>query len=138
MTTTKTGTAPTEKNPTGITNYDIGGFARLPEWQKLAQALKAVAVASGAHRWGDTQRALVEAVAHLARGVGFMDRCEECDEGLDESDARPDTSAAQYATTVENGGISGRYRCAEGHEWTRTHRLDFPLYYTVTTEGTPR
>ena len=117
----------TQINPTGITNYDIAPWAHLPEWQALSQALNAVALAANDARIDGGQGALVAAVGHLARGVGFMDCCQQCDHLPDGIDGEfHDPSTAPYATTIERGWLRGRYRCAAGHEWTCGYALNFP------------
>ncbi len=55
-----------EGNPTGITNYNIEAWARLPEWQALSQALNAVALAAGRKQIGN-QDDLAAAVGHSGR-----------------------------------------------------------------------
>jgi hypothetical protein len=125
-------TTVTNDNPTGITNYNIHKFALLPEWQQLAQALNNVALAANAAKIGTGgQDELVEAVGHLARGVGFMDCCPECERFADinDIDTFVDTIAAPYATTVEDGWLRGRYRCANGHEWTCGYALNIHLWF---------
>lgn len=114
-------------NPTGITNYDISRFAALPEWQHLAQALNMVALAGNAAGIGGGQDALVDAVGHLARGVAFMDCCPKCERITD--DTIVDTGAAPFATDIDGHWIRGRYRCAQGHQWTCNHTLTFPALF---------
>lgn len=119
-------TARTKNNPLGLSDYDIGQFAVLPEWQKLAQALNYFALAanhSGVLIPGG-QDALVEAVSHLARGIGYMDCCNVCERGT--SDDWVDTSAAPYRTRIEGGSVCGYYRCGAGHEWICWYSLRLP------------
>lgn len=119
----------TKTNPTGITNYDISTFARLPGWQQLAQALNAVALAAGKAEIGGGQDALTKAVGHLARGVAFMDCCQDCERRLSPDGPYVDTSAAPYATDIEDGWLRGRYRCANGHEWTCGYSTAFGSWF---------
>jgi hypothetical protein len=121
----------TAANPTGITNYNIEFFARLPEWQSLAQALNNYVLAANAaeHTYSDDdsidgQDALAAAAGHLARGIAFMDCCARCeDAAYDAGGMVTDTSAAPYATHIEDGWLLGSYRCARGHEWTCNYSL---------------
>lgn len=123
---TPTATQRSRTNPLGLTDYNVSEFARLPEWQKLAQALNTVALAASHAdlkiRGG--QDALVEAVGHIARGVGYMDCCPEC-ERRDQGEW-VDTSTAPYKTTIHGGSVSCMYLCGEGHEWNCWYSLRLP------------
>jgi len=118
----------TDANPTGITDYNIHRFAQLPEWQHLAQAINTVVLAANRARIPGDEDDFVEAIAHLARGVAFMDCCEQCENSLDDDAGFVDTSAAPYTTTIDGGWLHGRYRCWQGHEWTCGYALDHWLY----------
>jgi predicted GIY-YIG superfamily endonuclease len=113
----------TQTNPLGLSDYNIAQFAALPQWQNLAQALNSVALVAHDAGIKGGQDALVEAVSHLARGVGYMDCCRECDRTPDEW---IDTSAAPYQTKIHGGSVLGRYRCASGHEWFCWYSLRIP------------
>lgn len=119
MTSTRTKTA----NPTGIQNYDVSQFARLPGWQRLSHALNDFVVRMARTDVECSQDDIAKAVAHLARGIAFMDCCSVC-ERFNDTGEFIDTSAAPYATTIGDGWLRGRYRCAAGHEWTCGYALD--------------
>jgi hypothetical protein len=121
----------TDTNPTGITNYNISRYAQLPEWQHLAQALNTVALAANRANIPGGQDDLVNAVAHLARGIAFMDCCEQCENSVDDDAGFVDTSTAPYATTIDGDWLHGRYRCWQGHEWTCGHALNIWLSWGV-------
>lgn len=112
----------TDDNPTGITDYDISPWARLPKWQDLSQLLNELVL--DARRPAGNQDDLAEAVGHLARGIAYMDCCTECARWDEDTDQYIDTSAAPYATAIEDGWLYGRYRCRNGHEWTCGYAVD--------------
>jgi predicted GIY-YIG superfamily endonuclease len=118
-----------QRNPLGLSDYNIAQFAKLPQWQKLSQALNHVALAANDAGLKGGQDTLVEAVMHLARGIGYMDCCPKCERGLWESTDEGDwidTSCAPYRTQIHGGSVCGHYRCAQGHEWFCWYSLRLP------------
>ncbi len=114
----------TRSNPLGLSEYNIAHFAALPQWQKLAQALNDVALAANDAGVRGGQDDLVEAVGHLARGIGYMDCCSECERR--QGNDYVDTSAAPYKTEIHGGSVLGHYRCGNGHEWFCWYSLRLP------------
>ena len=111
----------TKANPIGITNYNVERWAQLPSWQALTQQLNNVALEAVREHIPGDQDTLAAILNHLARGIGFMDCCPECERA--DSGAWVDTSAAPYATEVADGWVSGKYLCARGHRWTCGYSL---------------
>ncbi|GAS98933.1 uncharacterized protein RMCC_5898 [Mycolicibacterium canariasense] len=77
---------------------------------------------------GRAQDYLADALSHLARAIGFMDSCGECDRRLelDKPDEWVNSSTPPYRTEIDGNTLHGRYRCAAGHEWTCGYALTTP------------
>ena len=119
----------TDYNPTGIVDYDVDKFATVPTWQKLAQLLNQFAFECQEYQVESSQDELADAMGHLARAIGFLDCCSECER--DQLSAEPeewnDTSTAPFKTEIDGGSMFGRYRCAWGHEWICRYNLMSPV-----------
>ncbi|MGB3356033.1 MAG: hypothetical protein WBB00_25160 [Mycobacterium sp.] len=123
-----------DSNPTGITDYDIHEWAKQPEWQQITQLInrmalrssedQSVAVPARYRRRG--QDFLAQSLSHLARGIGYMDCCQQCGRA---TGWMSDTATAPYRVEVSDGKwLHGTYRCAAGHEWTCGYALAFGAF----------
>ena len=88
------------------------GLYELPEWEVALAALAAVAHAAKKVLHLDW----IAAVDNAVRALPYGDCCSRCR-----------VTRFPHQATVADGGLSGRYRCACGHEWTCGWALDAPL-----------
>lgn len=113
----------TTKNPLGMVDHDSSKLAQLPGWRALAQAVNRVALEANSAGVAISPDYYAEALGLLARSVGYMDCCQDCERMPDRQGQWLDTSVAPHKVRVHDGSMCGHYQCPEGHTWFCWHTL---------------
>lgn len=95
--------------------YDHRPAAAWPEYAAVARAIDDFAQRANHEEGVALKQTQFEAMlVDLARAACAGDCCPDCDPAGG-TDWRP---CAPYAVEPDRDGITARYRCAHGHEWT--------------------
>lgn len=94
-----------------VRSFDHAPLAASPAYVVLRQALSDLANESADLDPALTLAGFLDAVRDMAATAPYADGCERCD---------PDGYRAwwPHAVVREGAGLTGTYRCANGHKWT--------------------
>ncbi len=104
-----------------VRSYDHTGLAAAPAYVRVREALSDLANQAPPM----DLPAFLAAVRDMAATTPYGDRCDSCDQAAGEWDGR---LWWPHAATVEEGWLTGTYRCDHGHTWTCGYAVSFADY----------